>query len=163
MTGRTSVLPRLSLSVPLPSLISVSLFSLWPSPSTLSFLALGLSSSGVTSLLPRCLSFTLLLPCSLLSLPYSPSPWICLWSRSLSSGDTQNAQWLARPSLKLRSRQKCGEYLQRFTHLSSLTWLFVAFRVTRPIHALKGAGLISVALLRGNSSHVLHPPWRTHH
>jgi len=50
-----------------------------------------------------------------------------------------------------------SEYSQRS---SLLAWLFVAFRVIR---ALEGAGLISVALLRGNSYRLLHPPWRTHH
>jgi len=53
------------------------------------------------------------------------------------------------------SQQKRSEYTQRFTRVSLLARLFVAFRV---IGALEEAWLISVALLRGNRCHFFHPP-----
>jgi len=55
----------------------------------------------------------------------------------------------------LRAHQKRIEYSQRFTRVSLLAWRFVAFHVLR---TLEGAGLISVALVRGNGYHSRHPP-----
>jgi len=68
--------------------------------------------------------------------------------------------------LMLRSQQKRNANIHNallaWVYSLDCLWLFASFTPWRG-RGLEGAGLISVALLRGNSYHLLHPPWRTHH